>query len=327
MTVSTDLLTKEESLVLYRKLVLARLAEEKIRTEYYKDEMKTPVHLGIGGEAISVGVCHALPSGAKTFGTYRNHSLYFATSEDTDGFFGEMYGKANGVAKGKAGSMHLFSPERNFIASSTVVGTTIPVAVGVAMANVYNKSNDVVAVFFGDGAVEEGVFWESMNFASLRKLPVLFICEDNGLAIHAPTKTLQGFLSIQKVAQIFDCYQEEGNGSDVLEVVEITRSALRQMAQKPKPAFLRFTYHRFLEHVGTQEDYDVGYRERPSKEVLKNMDPVLQFEKFLHQNGFNRWELNTIKEEMQLKIDQSVIAAQKAVFPNPEELHADVFTQ
>src|SRR3989338_5288085 len=191
-----DILSKEESLALYRKLILTRLAEEKIREEYFKDEMKTPVHLGIGGEAIPVGVCHCLPPRSKTFGTYRNHSLYLAMTEDTDGFFGELYGKVNGPGKGKAGSMHLSFPERDFIATSAVVGTTIPVAVGAALANAYRKSNDVVTFFFGDGAVEEGVFWESLNFACLKNLRVLFVCEDNGLAIHTPAKERQGFQSI-----------------------------------------------------------------------------------------------------------------------------------
>src|SRR3989344_1652857 len=125
-----DILSKEESLALYRKLILTRLAEEKIREEYFKDEMKTPVHLGVGGEAIPVGVCHCLPAGSKTFGTYRNHSLYLAMTGETDGFFVEMYGKVTGVAKGKAGSMHLSAPEGNLVSTSTVVGTTIPVAVG-----------------------------------------------------------------------------------------------------------------------------------------------------------------------------------------------------
>lgn len=321
-----DILTKEETLILYRKLTLARFAEEKIREEYFKDEIKTPVHLGVGGEAIPVGVCHCLPAGSKTFGTYRNHSLYFAMSEDTDGFFGEMYGKANGMAKGKAGSMHLSAPERNLVATSTVVGTTIPVAIGAALAGVYRKSKDIIAVFFGDGAVGEGVFWESINFASLKQLPILFVCEDNGLAIHAHTKTLQGFSSIQKVVQAFDCHLEEGNGSDILEVVKITRHALRKMAQAPKPVFLNFTYHRFLEHVGIQEDYDAGYRERPSQETLRKMDPVLRFEKFLCQNGFSQSELENRKKEIRLKIDQSVITAQRAPFPPPEELHTDVFS-
>src|SRR3972149_8100157 len=124
--------SSEEAVELYTKLLLARKAEERICSEYSKNEMKTPMHLGIGGEAIPVGVCHCLPPGTKAFGTYRNHALYLAMTDDTDSFFAELYGKATGGAKGKAGSMHLSAPERGLVATSAVVGTTIPLAVGAA---------------------------------------------------------------------------------------------------------------------------------------------------------------------------------------------------
>ncbi|MBI4223533.1 MAG: thiamine pyrophosphate-dependent dehydrogenase E1 component subunit alpha [Deltaproteobacteria bacterium] len=321
-----DILIKEEALVLYRKLTLARLAEEKIREEYFKDEMKTPVHLGIGGEAIPVGVCHCLPKGTKTFGTYRNHSLYLTMTEDTDAFFGEMYGKASGVAKGKAGSMHLSAPELGFLATSAVVGTTIPLAVGAALANQYRKSNEMVTVFFGDGAVEEGVFWESLNFASLKKLPILFVCEDNGLAIHTPSEQRQGFRSIQKITEVFDCHWDSGDGSNVQEVIQKSRRAVRQMRTNPKPGFLHFTYYRFLEHVGPREDFDAGYRSRPTEAERNQRDPLLQFEKTLCQNGCTPKELEVVQKINRDKIDQSVKKAQQSPFPRPEELYTDIFS-
>ena len=148
-----------EALSLYRKLVLIRQAEEKIREEYLNDEMKTPVHLGIGAEGISVGVCHCLPEGSKTFGTYRNHALYLTMTGDVNGFFAELYGRLPGPGKGKAGSMHLSAPEQGLMATSAVVGTTIPLAVSAALAEAYKKGSGIAVVFFGDGAVEEGVFW------------------------------------------------------------------------------------------------------------------------------------------------------------------------
>ena len=159
------MLSMDERIALYRKLLLVRQVEEAIRTHYASDDMKTPVHLGIGGEAISVGVCHCLPAKASTFGTYRNHALYLAVTDDTDGFFAELFGKESGPGKGKAGSMHLCRPDCGLMATSAVVATTIPLAVGAALANAYRKDSTPVAVFFGDGAVEEGVFWESVNFA------------------------------------------------------------------------------------------------------------------------------------------------------------------
>lgn len=318
------MIEKQEMLSLYRKLVLARRAEEKIREEYFNDEMKTPVHLGIGGEAIPVGVCHCLPEGTKTFGTYRNHALYLTVTDDTDGFFAELYGKATGPGKGKAGSMHLSAPDRGLMATSAVVGTPIPLAVGAAMANAYRKSPDVVAVFFGDGAVEEGVFWESLNFACLRHLSVLFVCEDNGLAIHTHATDRRGFRSVPEAVRAFDCHAGSGDGSDLIGVINSTRRVLQLMSEQPKPAFLYFTYLRFLEHVGPREDFDAGYRQRPAPEELGRVDPVLRFETEASRGGCSVRELSAIKAAVDEQISRSVQAARKAPFPSPSELYTDV---
>jgi TPP-dependent pyruvate/acetoin dehydrogenase alpha subunit len=317
-------ITSQESLSLYRKLLLARQAEEKIRQEYPKDEMKTPVHLGIGGEAIPVGICHCLPEHSKSFGTYRNHALYLAITDDTDGFFAELYGKASGPAKGKAGSMHLASPEHGLMATSAVVGTTIPLAVGAALANAYNSSPDLVTVFFGDGALEEGVFWESLNFACLHKLRILFVCEDNGLAIHAPSHERRAFRSISGIAQNFDCHIAAGDGSDMAEVIALTRSVLNGMSQDPKPGFLHLTYFRFLEHVGIGEDFDSNYRRRPSPEECQRLDPLIKFERLMLQNGCRPEELAAIKTAVEDRLNSSVTAARKAPFPGVSELYTDV---
>lgn len=317
-------LKKREALALYRKLLLARRAEEKIREEYFKDEIKTPVHLGVGGEAIAVGVCHCLPAGTKAFGSYRNHTLYLALTDDTDGFFAELYGKATGPGKGKAGSMHLSAPERGLMATSAVVGTPIPLAVGAALANAYRQSSDTVAVFFGDGAVEEGVFWESLNFACLRHLPVLFVCEDNGLAIHTPAEERRGFLSIVGAVRGFDCHAASGNGTSLRTVITLTRRLLGRMAAVPKPGFLHLTYFRFLEHVGPREDFDVGYRRRPMPAEARRLDPVLRFEQELLQDGCSPRELARIRAVVDERIAASVEKVRSAPFPAPSELYTDV---
>jgi len=315
---------REEALRLYRTLLLARRAEEAIRREYATDEMKTPVHLGIGQEAIPIGVCHALPPGAKTFGTYRNHALFLTVTQDTDRFFGELFGKATGPGKGKAGSMHLAAPERGLIATSAVVGTTIPLAVGAALANAYCGSHDFVAAFFGDGAVEEGVFWESLNFACLKRLRIVFVCEDNGLAIHTPTSQRQGFRSIPEAVSGFECFVASGDGSDLGLVVSLTRRLLQQMSEQPKPGLLHLTYFRFMEHVGPAEDFQAGYRPRPSPEQLERWDPVRQFERALLQDGCSREELAAIRAAVMARIDRSVTAAKQAPFPSADELYTYV---
>lgn len=319
------LLDKAETLALYRKLFLARAVEERIRREYSKDEMKTPVHLGIGQEAIPVGVLHALPPGSRTFGTYRNHSLYLTVTEETDRFFGELYGKRTGTARGKAGSMHLSAPEQGLMVTSAVVGATIPVAVGAAFAEEYLQSGRWVAVFFGDGTIEEGVFWESLNFACLRKLRILFVCEDNGLAIHTPARQRQGFRSVPEAVAGFDCHGASGDGSGLLEVISLTQSVQRRMQEDPKPGFLHLSCLRFLEHVGPKEDFDAGYRRRPTPEELERLDPLLRFEKEMIRCGAAPAQMEEIRRQVEEQIERSVRLAQEAPFPDPSELERDLF--
>ena len=181
---------------LYKKAYLVRSAEILIVKHYDTNEMKTPMHMSMGEEGIVSGVCTALPKNTKTFGTYRSHGLYLAVAEETDRYFAEMYGKTTGILKGKGGSMHLLSPKDGLLGISAVVASTIPVAVGAAYANMYNNNKQITAVFFGDGAIDEGVFWESLNIACLKKLPVLFICEDNGYAVHTSSTLRHGYKSI-----------------------------------------------------------------------------------------------------------------------------------
>lgn len=314
-----------ELLPLYRALMLARGAEGKIREEYSRDEMKTPVHLGIGQEAISVGVCHALPKGTKAFGTYRNHALYLSMTGDVEGFFAELYGKATGPGKGKAGSMHLALPERGLVATSAVVGTTIPVAVGAALANRYRKSDGLVAVFFGDGAVEEGVFWESVNFACLHRLRILFICEDNGLAIHTAAPHREGFRSIPEALIGFQCHVATGDGSDLPGVVKMTRKMLARMEEEPRPGFLHFSCLRFLEHVGPREDFNAGYRRRPTPEEMERRDPVVRYEKHLAERGVDAGELARVRSDVERQLGRAVASAKQAPFAPPAELYTDLF--
>src|SRR5438309_778362 len=169
---------------IYRSLYRIRRVEEEVAKIYPTDKIKSPVHLSIGQEAVSVGVCEALRGEDVVFGTYRSHALYLAKGGNLKAMIAELYGKATGCAKGKGGSMHMIAPSVQMWGTSAVVGTTIPHAVGYAYALKLRRRDGIVACFFGDGATEEGVFYESMNFAALKKLPIIFICENNCYAIH-----------------------------------------------------------------------------------------------------------------------------------------------
>lgn len=319
------MLTRDEGLKLYRKLLLIRRAEEAIRGCYHQNDMKTPVHLGIGQEAIPVGVCHCLPAGAATFGTYRNHALYLALTEETDRFFGELYGKETGLGKGKAGSMHLCAPERGLIATSAVVATTIPLAVGAALARSYRRNDAPVAVFFGDGAMEEGVFWESMNFAGLRSLNILFVCEDNGLAIHSTASERRGFSSPTGAVQGFRCRTASADGSDLTAVINATNRLRDEMARTGQPGFLHLTYFRFLEHVGINEDFVAGYRQGPTPDERQMLDPVSRFVMQLLALGCSHRELDAVSAVVDIQIQRSLTLAREADLPGPHTLYEDLF--
>jgi TPP-dependent pyruvate/acetoin dehydrogenase alpha subunit len=314
-----------ESLDIYQKLILIRRCQEKIISEYPRDEIKTPVHLGTGLEGIAVGVTHLLAPDTKTFGQLRNHGQYLALTGETDEYFGELYGKVTGTGAGKAGSMHLCFPERGLISTSGIVASTIPLAVGAALAAKYRGSNALALAMFGDAAIEEGEYWDCFNFACLHRLRILLVCEDNDLSIHTFGSQRRGFKSIAGAMRGFDCHVYDGDGTDVRTVMNITRTALAAMEREPKPAFLCLKWFRFLEHVGPNTDFYVGYRSDPDEETLRSLDPVFKYERYLLSEGIDPGRLAAIRQEVDAQIERSVAAAKAARYPTERELYEDLF--
>jgi len=314
---------KELNLSLYQKTYLIRRAEDAIRANYASDKMKTPMHMSAGGEAIAAGVCQALRPQDQILGTYRSHGIYLAKTGETDEFFAEMYGKATGMAKGKGGSMHLTAADGGLICTSAIVGTTIPVAVGAAYANKMQKTGKVVAVFFGDGAVDEGVFWESLNSACVMKLPVLFVCEDNGFAVHIPAEQRHGYKSIVEIVKHFNCNVFSAETTDPEAICKLTLQAIEAMGRTQRPSFLHLTYYRYLEHVGINEDFDAGYRDRAEYEKWRKADPVVLQRKNL-ANWLSDEEIKAVERTIDDQIEGSVRRANEAPFSRPQALYEDV---
>jgi pyruvate dehydrogenase E1 component alpha subunit len=312
---------------LYEQLYLIRRAEELIVEHYAEDEMKTPVHLSIGQEAIPVGVCEALGPRDRILGTYRSHALYLARTGETDAFFAEMYGRKTGVAGGKAGSMHLSSPAHGLLATSAVVASTIPLALGVAFSALYRGDPARVAVFFGDGATDEGVFWESINYASLRRLPILFVCEDNGLAIHSRHRVRHGYESIGRIVDQFDCAVYASRSTDAAEIGDLAREALRENADSGRPAFLHLECYRYVEHVGPRNDRDfqLGYRREEEFEDWKARDPVALMRGKLIRAEVPGHEIRALEAAIDARLRASIAKARAAEFPAPADLHEDVY--
>ena len=307
-------------LEIYKKLYLIRKSEELIIKHYKEDEMKTPMHMSMGEEAIVVGVISALQRDDLVFGTYRSHALFLAKTDDTDKFLAELYGKATGSQRGKAGSMHLALPEKGVITTSAVVGTTIPVAAGAALANKFLKNKKITVSFFGDGAIDEGVFWESLNFASLKKLPILFVCEDNNLAIHSAVNERWGHEPLVEVASRFYCHVKESDTTDVFEIYKITREMIGKMKRTKKPGLLHLKYYRYLEHVGVADDFNFGYRSKNEFLNWKRIDPMHVARKHLLKAGIKENAITEIEKKIDKKLSMSIEKAKKAPYPNDLDL-------
>lgn len=316
---------KNINLDLYKKMYLIRSAESRICEYYHENEMKTPVHLSIGEEAISAGVCTALGTDGQVFGTYRSHGIYLSRTGDTDKFFAELYGKETGLANGVAGSMHLSAPEEGFMGTSAIVGSIIPVAVGAAFANKIKGNGKITAVCFGDGAIDEGVFWESLNAASLMKLPVLFVCEDNGLAVHTSKSLRHGYKSILDISAQFDCNVIGKDTTDAETIYKLTKDAIRLIRESGRPCFLYLKYYRYLEHVGTSEDFGGGYRSKDEFDKWYEVDPVNMQRKKLLRLGFSNEDIREEEMNIDNQIDLSIKLAKAAPYPDKAELYRELY--
>lgn len=319
-----------DKLVLYSDMLLARLSERKIQRDWFEDNMKTPAHLGIGQEGIVAGVVNALPESTQYFATYRNHPLYLIKSKDLDGFFGEMYGRETGYSEGVAGSMHLMNPDEGVVCTSAVVGTTIPVAMGYALANKIKKNDQQVCVFFGDGAMDEGVFWETINFASLHQLKVLFVCEDNGLAIHTFKKDRTGYDKITSVMKEFRICVAETNGTDAQNVYQNMNALVEQCREKNQPGFMYVPYFRFNEHVGVAEDYQMDYRKVDmfdyDGDPYIKLDPLTKLENELI-GELGEEKVNSIKSEIDTRVENAMKAAFRAKLIPADDVEKHVYAE
>jgi pyruvate dehydrogenase E1 component alpha subunit len=313
---------KDELLInLYKKLFLCRSAENPIIKHYNEDEMKTPMHMSLGEEAIIAGVVEAIKPDGQAMGTFRSHAVYLCMTEETDNFFLELYGKKNDIANGKSGSMHLSCREKGLMCSSAIVSSSIPVACGLAFANKMQNNNKVVACFFGDGATEGGVFWESVNIACLYKLPILFVCEDNGLAVHSPLELRKGYNYLPKIISEFNCrVLDTGESTDVLKIYETAKEAVSHILSYQEPVFLYSRYYRYMEHVGINEDFNAGYRNRDEFEKWFLRDPVN-----IARLKIDASVASIIENEIDEKVAKSIQQAKQAVFPDANELWKGVY--
>lgn len=306
----------------YRSLYRIRRVEEELARAYPTDKIKSPVHLSIGQEAVSVGVCETLRRDDAVFGTYRGHALYLAKGGNLKQMVAEMYGKATGCTSGKGGSMHLIDTSAGVLGTSAVVGTTIANAVGYAYAIKLRREDRVVASFFGDGATEEGVFFESLNFAALKRLPVVFICENNGYAIHTAQKARQALPDIAGRAAACGMPAERIENNDVLSIYDRISSAVSALrsGSETGPFFFECETCRWREHVGPGEDFHLGYRGADEVQPWVEDDQVVRLAKRISPE-----RRAAIEAEVETEIKDAFAFAETSPFPDRTELYTDVF--
>lgn len=305
---------------IFKSLYRIRRVEEEIARIYPTDNIKSPVHLSIGQEWIAVGVCEALRPDDIVFGSYRSHAYYLAKGGDLNKMFAELYGKVTGCAKGKGGSMHLVDVAHGVMGASAVVGTTIPNAVGYAYAMKLRKRQNVVVSFFGDGATEEGVFHESLNFAALKELPVIFVCENNFYAIHTHITRRQKIPNLCEKAKAHGIVAEQIENADTARVYErVSQAAELMRAGRSGPCFFECLTYRWKEHVGPNEDFHLGYRSRQEASPWLERDALPRAECLLAPEVCNR-----IKREVEEEVKAAIRFAEESPYPQPSELFSDV---
>lgn len=303
---------------LLESMLRIRLVEESIANKYSEQKMRCPTHLSIGQEAIAVGVCANLTSQDQVLSTHRAHAHYLAKGGSLNSMMAEIYGKATGCSKGMGGSMHLIDTSVGFMGSTAIVGNTIPVAVGLALEKKLTRKKSIACVFFGDGATEEGAFYESVNFAIIHSLPILFICENNLYSVYSGIEVRQPVdRKIYKMVRAMGISAQHGNGNDVEEIARKVKHAKTMILKSGGPQFLEFDTYRWREHCGPNFDNDIGYREESEFLQWKKNDPLKNFYSENSQKYIDR-KIDTISQE----IDDAHQFADDSKFPTLQEYNA-----
>ena len=297
----------------FQALYTIRAVEMCIQEHYHEDQMKTPMHMSMGQEHIPVGVLSAVGDRAMTFCSYRSHAPYLARTNDVEGFFKEMYGlwsHSGSPNGGRAGSMHISNSALGHYLSSGIVASQIPIAVGAAHAAKMAGNGKISVVFFGDGATNEGIFWESINLACLMQLPIIFVCSDNFYAVHAHRDERNGYGSLSEVLRGFYLSYIPGEDTNVDTVIHESARAV-DAALSGVPAFIHWDCWRYLEHVGVRGDYDAGYRKSLAYDYWNNIDPIrMEYEKLL-RHGYVPQRLDTAMEIIDIRVRAAALAAKE----------------
>ncbi len=317
-------------LALYRSMVRTREFEERLAEKVLAGEIKTPCHLYVGQEATATGVCSALKKTDHIFGNHRSHGHYLAKGGSMNALMAEIYGKETGCSHGHGGSMHIMQTDVGIIGAQPLVAGSLPVAVGSALASSITKDKKVTVVFFGDGAVEEGVFHEALNFSALRKLPIIFVCENNLYSSHLHIEERRQVNNIYKTGEVFGIPGVRVDGNDVLAVLKVSEKAVARARKGQGPTLIEAMTYRMRGHVGAIDyvkDLHVNdIRDVKELNAWKKRDPIALFEKLLTQKKrISQSKLDAIRKACLREVDASYAFAIKSPYPNEKDFSKFVY--
>jgi len=317
-------LDREHSLHLLREMLRIRRFEERAAEQYSLTRIRGFLHLYIGEEAVGVGVMQALMPEDAIVATYREHGQALARGLPAASLMSEMFGKANGCSRGRGGSMHFFDVSRRFYGGNAIVGGGLPIAVGLALADRLQGRKRVTACFFGDGAVAEGEFHESLNLAALWQLPVLFVCENNQYAMGTPIRQELAQPDIHLRAESYGIPAEAVDGMDVVAVEAAARRAAEAVREGTGPRFLELRTYRFRAHSMADPDL---YRRKEEVEHWKERDPIVVFEARLRKAKLlTDDDLAGFEADIAAELDQAIAVAEAGPLEPLEDLTKDVYT-
>ena len=313
----------------FYEMLRIRRVEEAIAARYPDQEMRCPVHLSIGQEAVPVAVCTALQRTDYAMSSHRSHAHYLAKGGSLPKMLAEIYGKDTGCSRGKGGSMHLIDLEKGFLGATPIVGSTIPIGVGAAVGSKMRSDGRVTVVFLGDGAAEEGVFHESLNFAVLKQLPVVFVCENNFYSVYSHLSVRQSNRrQLFEIARGHGLPSEQVDGNDIQASYAVAAQAIERARSHQGPTFLEYLTYRWREHCGPEFDNHIGYRSEQEYLEWKDRCPIARLEQHLRRTGDLTDNLvSSMEARRHEEIEQAFTFAKESPFPTKADLTTFVYAE
>ncbi len=303
-----------------------REIELKIAKEYKDNRMRCPVHLSVGQEATSAAISLIIKKADYSVSTHRGHAHYLAKGGNLNAMIAELYGKSTGCSGGKGGSMHLIDTSVNFMGTSAIVGNSIPTGTGLGLAAKLRKEKQISLIHIGDGAIEEGSFYESINFACLKKLPTLYVCENNFYSVYSPLSVRQPEgRSITKLAKAIGAKAKHGDGNDALQTYRLIKKSVEICRSGKGPVFLELDTYRTLEHCGPNPDDDLNYRSEKEINTWRNKDPIKRLENMLSINEKKDYDI--VSQLIDQEIEKAFEFAKRSEPPPSQSAYKKVYSE